>query len=117
MAQKAIQISVGDKTFSCALEENETAQAFVNTLPKTLRMQDLNQNEKFTYGVFLPAREEPIQIIHEGDLMLFEKDCLVLFYRSFHTNFFYTRIGHIADPAGLEKAAGRGSASVTFKVQ
>lgn len=48
--------------------------------------------------------------------MLYGNDCVVLFYKSFLTPFRYTPLGRVDDPAGLENAAGRGSAKVAVEV-
>ena len=46
--------------------------------------------------------------------MLYGSSCVVLFYESFSTSYSYTRIGKIADAAGLARAAGGGGARVSF---
>lgn len=115
--QQTIQIQVGGQTFTATLENNNTAAAFLDMLPMTLTMQELNGNEKFAYGVSLPANEEAVGSIVEGDLMLYGSECLVLFYDSFDTVYSYTRIGHIDDPEGLAAAVGSGDVEVTFSAQ
>ena len=50
----------------------------------------------------------------KGDLMLYGNNCIVLFYKSFSTQYSYTRIGHINDISGLESAVGSGSVQVRF---
>ena len=111
---QTIQIQINDQTFTAELEDNDTAAAFLEKLPLTLTMQELNGNEKYAYGISLPAAAEAVGSIQAGDLMLFGDDCLVLFYDSFSTSYSYTRIGHITDPEGLAEAVGKGAADVTF---
>jgi flavodoxin len=115
--QQTIQVQVGDEVFTAELESNETAAAFLQMLPLTLQMSELNGNEKYAYGVSLPANEEAVGTIAEGDLMLFGDDCLVLFYDSFDTVYSYTRIGHVEDPEGLAEVVGNGDVEVTFSAQ
>ena len=55
-----------------------------------------------------PAKPDHIQ---SGDIMLFGDDCLVIFYKSFDTNYRYTKIAHIANLPDL----GNGSITATFE--
>jgi len=78
-------------------------------------MPDLNGNEKH---VSLP-RALPVDAfkpgtIHAGDVMLYGSDTLVVFYKTFPSGYSYTRIGHVADGAGLASALGAGSQRITF---
>jgi len=101
--------------FTAKLEDNATARAFAGLLPMTLDMSELNGNEKFYYlDGSLPSAPERVGQIHAGDLMLYGNNCVVLFYRSFSTQYSYTRIGHINDISSLESAVGNGSVQVRF---
>lgn len=115
--QQIIQVQVGDQIFTAVLEDNETAAAFRAKLPLTLQMQELNGNEKYAYGVSLPADAEAVGTIHAGDVMLYGGDCLVLFYDTFDTVYSYSRIGHIENPEGLAEAVGNGNVEITFSAQ
>ena len=111
-----ITITVGDRTFSATLEQNSTAEAFLALLPLTLEMRDLHGNEKYHYlSQSLPTNRTSVGTIHAGDIMLYEDNCIVVFYETFTTSYSYSPIGHIADPDGLEQALGSGTVSVTFK--
>ncbi|MCM4159233.1 hypothetical protein FHG64_17520 [Antarcticibacterium flavum] len=113
-----IQILIGPSSFSAELKINATAQAFIDRLPLTLTMIDLNNNEKYfdlTEG--LPANASNPGTIRNGDLMLYGSNTLVLFYKSFATSYNYTRIGRINDPEGLAHALGSGEVAVTFKTK
>lgn len=110
-----ILIQIGNKSFEAQLEDNATAQAFVQMLPLTLQMEELNGNEKYSYlPESLPTNSERPGRIETGDLMLFGNNCLVLFYQSFSTGYSYTRIGKIGNSSGLEEAVGRGDVSIRF---
>jgi hypothetical protein len=85
-------------------------------LPLTLEMTELNGNEKYCYGVSLPRNDKHYDQIEAGDLMLYSGDCIVLFYGS-AGGYNYTRIGKVADVAGLADALGNGSVNVKFEKQ
>ncbi len=113
----SIILTVGDHNFRAALLNNETTAAFIEVLPLTLDMSELNGNEKYFYmDSGLPT--DPCQPgqISAGDLMLYGNNCLVLFYESFSSGYSYTRMGSLDDPAGLSEALGSGSAEVTFSI-
>jgi hypothetical protein len=114
----SLTIRIGDKAFVATLLENPTAAAFKALLPLSLRMSELNGNEKlFRLSASLPTQASRLSSINNGDLMLYGSNTLVLFYKSFPTTYSYTPIGRINDPAGLELALGEGSVTVTFAVQ
>ena len=41
---------------------------------------------------------------------------MVLFYQTFATSYFYTKLGYIENLAGLEEAWGQESVKVTFQL-
>ena len=111
-----VQITAGGKTFTADIEDSETGKAFLQKLPMTLEMSELNGNEKYCYGVSLPRNDKRYGSIEAGDLMLYSGDCIVLFYGS-AGGYSYTRIGKIPDVAGLASALGNSSVSVKFERQ
>ena len=93
---KTINMQIGNKNFTIKLFDNNAAQNLITQLPLTLDMKELNGNEKYSYlPKKLPADSQNISEIKAGDLMLFGSDCLVLFYKNFHTSYSYTKIGYI----------------------
>lgn len=116
LVMQKIDIIIGNSKFSAELYDNESAEVFVSMLPVTLTMNELNENEKYHYlSESIPTDAIKPSLIHEGDLMMFGSDCLVLFYKSFHTNYNYTPLGHINDVSDLENAVGNGNVTVTFQ--
>lgn len=110
-----ITIDIHGATFTAQLENNATARTFLNLLPTTLTMDELNGNEKYHYlNSPLPSEPQRVGTIHAGDIMLYGNDCIVVFYQTFRTPYSYTRIGSITDPTQLAAALGSAAASVTF---
>lgn len=110
-------MSVGTQRFAVALEDNPTTRAFVQLLPVTLEMAELNGNEK--HGRLphsLPTDAVRPGTIRTGDVLLYGNDTLVVFYKTFRSNYSYTPIGRITDSAGLAQALGPGDPRVTFTV-
>ncbi len=91
-----INVSINGKIYNAKIENNETAQIFISKLPQEFDMKELNGNEKYIYmDNSLPTNLSNPKHIESGDIMLYSSDCLVIFYKSFDTNYSYTKIGHI----------------------
>ena len=111
-----LAIEIGGQTFAATLQDHPTTRVFLERLPMTVTMGELNGNEKYYYmDAGLPTNARRPGQIHAGDLMLYGSDCLVLFYESFSSTYSYTRLGSVDDPDGLASAVGRGSVEVTFR--
>lgn len=112
----AMKITVGSAVFTATPADNAAARTFGAMLPMTLRMEELNGNEKYDYlPGSLPVSSFDPGTIRSGDLMLYGANCLVLFYKTFSTGYRYTPLGRVDDPEGLEEALGRGSVTVKFE--
>ena len=99
-----IKAKIHDKTYKLNLENNQTVEEFIKTLPQEYMMNELNGNEKYVYineslttNIYQPKK------IEKGDVMLYGDNCLVIFYESFETNYRYTKIGHIDNLPDLGK--------------
>ncbi|TDN84770.1 hypothetical protein DET49_11892 [Salegentibacter sp. 24] len=113
-----IKILIGTSSFSATLENNATTKTFIERLPLTVTMTDLNNNEKyFDLPENLPANASNPGTIQKGDLMLYGSNTLVLFYKSFSTSYGYTRIGKINDPEGLAEELSSSKVKVTFEIK
>ena len=112
-----LKITAGTNTFTATLYNNATVTAFKEKLPLTIRMKELNSNEKyFDLPDTLPANASNPGDIQAGDLMLYGSNTFVLFYKSFSTSYSYTPMGCIDDTSGLSAALGSGNVTVTFEL-
>ena len=113
-----LNIKIGDATFTATLYDNETTREFIESLPLTINMSELNGNEKYYYmDKSLKINPENIGDITKGDLMIYGSNCLVLFYKSFSTSYSYTKLGYIDDASDLEQVIGKGNINITFELQ
>lgn len=105
-----IKVVIDNETYDAKLEDNETAQAFVNMLPQEYNMSELNGNEKYIYlDNTFPTNSYNPKHIEKGDMMLYGNNCLVVFYKSFDTSYSYTKVGHIENLPDL------GNEDITIK--
>ena len=75
-------------------------------------MNELNGNEKYAYlDITLPINSSNPKKINRGDVMLYNDNCIVIFYKSFDTSYSYTKIGNIDNLPDL----GNSSITVEFK--
>ena len=107
-----IKVIIDEKEYTLDLEDNEIAKSFALMLPKEFNMKELNGNEKYVYlDEVLPINEYNPKHINKGDVMLFNDNCLVVFYKSFDTSYSYTKIGHISNLPDI----GAEDIVITFK--
>lgn len=112
-----LSITIGDSVFTATLDTNATAAAFKEMLPLTIKMTELNGNEKFfDLPSSLPTNALNPRTINSGDLMLWGSHTLVLFYKTFNTTYRYTKLGKIENPTGLSQVLGSGNVTVTVEL-
>lgn len=113
---KTIKAIVNGKTFTFTLNSSKAAAELYNKLPLTLKMQELNGNEKYHYfnGTF-SGTEKTYSTIDAGDLMIYGGNCLVLFYDEIKNSpYEYIKIGQITSSSGLKNAVGKGNVTINF---
>ena len=91
-----IKITINDNEYDINLEDNNTVKELLDILPLTITMNELNGNEFYAYldESFSVNSHNP-KTINKGDVMLYDNNCLVIFYKTFNTSYSYTKIGHI----------------------
>jgi len=113
-----IKITFNAQTFTATLFDNPSAKAFMDMLPLTIKMTELNGNEKYyDLSKNIPTNASNPVTIQNGDLMLYGSNTLVLFYKTFSTSYSYTKLGKIDNPTGLLSALGSSNITVTFEIQ
>ncbi len=118
MEKVKIKITGNTQIFTVTLMDNNTAKAFKKMLPLTIKMSELNGNEKFgDLPNSLPINPSIPKTIRNGDLMMYGSKTLVIFYETFTTSYSYTKLGQIDDVAGLASALGTRDTVVTFEVE
>ncbi len=112
-----MKIKIGSEVFIAVLYDNATANKFKSMFPITLKMTELNNNEKYA-DIPGDLNTNPIKPgkIETGDIMIYDKNTLVLFYKSFRTEYSYTKIGQIKDPNGLAAALGSIDRVISFEL-
>ena len=107
-----MKITIDGKEYAINLENNDTVKSLVSKLPQEFKMNELNGNEKYVnLDYTLPTDSYNPGRINAGDVTLYGNDCLVIFYKSFDTQFSYTKIGHIDNLPDL------GNGSVNVKIE
>jgi hypothetical protein len=115
LKESRMWMTVGHRRFAITLEHGAAAKAFADMLPMTLKMAELNGNEKHArLPAALPSSERRPGTIHAGDLMLYGSRTLVVFYATFRSPYAYTRLGRIDDEAALAEALGSDDVQVTL---
>ncbi len=109
---KNVKINIYGENYELILEDNDTAKAFFAMLPLNFEMQELNGNEKYYYlDTTLPSNDAIPKQIQKGDVMLYNGNCIVIFYKDFITTYSYTKIGHIVNLPDLSKE------NITVKIE
>ena len=110
-----LKLEIGEYTFRAKLYANASTLALQKRLPLTLNMHDLHSNEKYFHFLHaLPSSPAPIDVLHTGDLMLWQDTSFVLFYKTFSTSYMYTKLGYLEETTKLQEALGKSDVLVTL---
>lgn len=111
-----LTITINGTPFAATADEGQTGQDLLSRLPFSLHMEELHGNEKYCYtGEDFGGEASVPATIYAGDLMVYDDDCLVLFYETHpNENWAYKMAARIKDTSGLEEACGSGSVMVNF---
>jgi len=117
LAKQRMTIKISAQTFTATLLDNYTAKAFLQKLPMTFQMTELNGNEKYhDLSASLPAQAGNPDTIRTGDIMLYGSKTLVMFYKDFQTPYNYTKIASIDNTEGFAAALGAENVTVTLEI-
>lgn len=112
-----VKMAINQQIFDVELYDNPAVRAWLKQLPLTLKMAELNGNEKFIdLAQSLPINPQAPGLIQQGDLMLYGAKTLVLFYATFRTSYRYTPLGKVIAPQMLAQSLGTQDATVTFSI-
>ena len=101
--EEKMEVVINGTTYNVNLESNPTVISLLDLLPIDINMKELNGNEKYFYlDTTLPSNPKKPEKIEKGDIMLYGDDCLVVFYKTFKTDYTYTKIGHIDNLPDLD---------------
>lgn len=115
MKESKMWMTINGHRFDFVLNNNETANAFIQLLPLTLTATELNGNEKYAdLPTSLVAHSIRPKMIHAGDIMLYGTNILVVFYKTFRSSYSYTPIGHIKNPDHLPEILNGQTARIAF---
>lgn len=112
-----ISVTINGTLLTATLDDGIAGQQMLERLPMSLHMEELHGNEKYCYtGEPFDGEEYLPTTIEAGDLMVFGRDCLVLFYETFSNDTWsYQRVGKIDDASNLAELCGKGSVDVVFE--
>ena len=118
MKEDSIVVKIGNQLFTAVLLNNETVKSFKALLPLTLKMTELNANEKYaSLPKNLPINPTIPSRIHTGDLMMYGANTFVLFYQPLSTTYSYTKLGSVINTSGLASVLGNSDVTIHFDIK
>ena len=115
LGEEQYYIKIKDKEYQIELESSETAEQIKSKLPFAISMKNLNGNEVYYYfDESFKTNQQSVGTINQGDIYLYQDNCLVLFYKTFTTKYTYTKIGKVTNPEGLDTLIGSNNVEVMW---
>ncbi|MDR2008511.1 MAG: hypothetical protein LBQ34_06030 [Alphaproteobacteria bacterium] len=115
--ESIMKIQVNNQEFNVILENNPTTETLINMLPLQLKMSAMAHEKYYKFPNSLPSNDYFPDIIKAGDVMLYDSKYIVIFYETFKSSYYYTRIGRIENTTGLARALGEGNVMASFSVK
>lgn len=114
-ATEYIKLHIQGQTVTFRLANTAAAKQFAEQLPQTLTLEDVNDNEKYiVLNSSLPTDSKVAGTIKAGQLKLWGRQGLVLFYKNFDSSYAYTDLGEAVNPVDWEDLLGNGTITITF---
>lgn len=114
-ANEYIKLHIQGQTVTFRLANTAAAKQFAEQLPQTLTLEDVNDNEKYiVLNSSLPTDSKVAGTIKAGQLKLWGRQGLVLFYKNFDSSYAYTDLGEAVNPVDWEDLLGNGTITITF---
>ena len=112
-------IKIKDTEYQIELDQSETVNQIKSKFPLTISMINLNGNEVYYNfnGQSFPTNQQSVGTINQGDIYLYQTNCLVLFYKTFSTSYRYTKIGKVINPERLDTLIGSGNVEVMWFIK
>ena len=119
LGEEEYYIKIKDKEYQIELVESETVNQIKSKFPFTITMNNLNGNEVYYYfnGDSFKTNQQSVGTINQGDIYLYQANCLVLFYKTFTTSYSYTKIGKVINPEGLDTLIGSSNVEVIWFIK
>ena len=89
-------LNFGGKAYTAISTSTKTTKSFIESLPVTIQMTDVDGNEKYGCMYYKIATESPkTNVVTKGDVLLFGESCVIVAYKDFKSSSKYTKLGHI----------------------
>ena len=91
-----ISIKMGTKSYKAKSTSTKTTQSFLESLPVTIQMNDVDGNQKYGCMYYKIANESAkTNKVKKGDVLLSGESCVISAYEDFKTINKYVVLGHI----------------------